>query len=421
MGQLSPVRYQLTARKHRKTATAPTNDELLGKLVFTQRLVDRAADVNRRNLHTSAAKTLRSIKGNDVQQNPRWKWFYQVEDSDQARLLGGDHLIDVKPTDQVDWEDGNRVDRKNASPAMLQSLIEQERLDQQQDPELHTPPNTAKARGKNVLGSVPSSSSPAGSPAVAGARGEVPEEEVDLDEEVVVRNREFDTKRWKVLHKLTQFDGTTADAMLRERGMEVEGIDAVAEETGQEVDTNMDKIPEDETGATKTNAKFGVDDTEFRRRQKEVMGTMAEVRVKMEEYKEALNGLHIEKRTVPRIPGQHGDTLIWNQTVGAYQVSKAAIKRGATGKGMTGKIVCDDTGLGKTNLALGAILAVSTNKSYTYPHPGFSGFGKKTRETRTQPTQTPNFPIQWKKNKNQRNPTRPYTRLRIRQLTCYST
>jgi hypothetical protein len=142
----------------------------------------------------------------------------------------------------------------------------------------------------------------------------------------------------------------------------VEGISLVGEETGREMVDELDTSPWTKQGNMRTGvdafAAIDLNDGDFRRQQRELMRIFATKRTTAEELAQAMTDLHIARRCMPMVPGQASKNLIWNQIGAAARISNMAMARLRTGRGLQGTLICDDTGLGKTNSALAGMLAV---------------------------------------------------------------
>lgn len=333
--QLSPEDRAVQVRKT-ETAVAPmkglkrmTNDEKLSHLTFRD-VVDPNTDASQKLRERFIVRLLRKIVGDDVQENPLQHMFYRVTaNPTQARLIGADHLLGVDATALADWEDDHQIDRTNASPALLKSLYDEFQHVKSRD--------EASSTGQQSAGE---------------ATGE------GLEQHIVNHDG-----RLTIIMVLTSNDSGSVEKAISD-AERIGGVERVQEETGRE--TAFESPSTQSTDELKSIGNtsdvmpaIDLNDEDFRARQKLFMGAQATHTFTAEELRTAMSELHIATRSKPIIPGQRkGKTLIWNQILAAARIKRMAMRRYLHGSGYQGTMICDDTGMGKTNSALAGLLAV---------------------------------------------------------------
>ena len=113
------------------------------------------------------------------------------------------------------------------------------------------------------------------------------------------------------------------------------------------------------------DASYDVNDTSFRQRQGQIQSLSDPGLVRMDQYRQALTDLHIQRRATPVVPGQnYSVSLYWNQVWAAAEMKRRKNQRITKGAGPMGGMLYHDTGTGKTNTALTILVDVSVFRSH---------------------------------------------------------
>jgi len=285
---------------------------------------------------TSAA-ALGDLEGDDLDENPMKHWFYKLDGTDSARLIGADHLWGVDPNQVVDWLDENKVDPHNASPDKVKEFY--------------------ASIGKEV----PKWLNPSAHLAGAGAtdtRSAEAQILANLSAEPtpeLQRLRNAHAATYDVLDMLTGGSSRT-DVFGKARPLNTETTVQDETETEAVGETDKEADAPDTLGGI---SSLGIDDIAFRARQKQVQDMMDIKDVSADEYEKSLSRLNIRHRSHPLMPGSKSRPLLWCQITAAAKFVDTATTRRRTGKGANGDIYADSTGLGKTDGGIATILQVS--------------------------------------------------------------
>lgn len=113
------------------------------------------------------------------------------------------------------------------------------------------------------------------------------------------------------------------------------------------------------------NASYDVNDTSFRQQQGQIQSLSDPGLVRMDQYRQALTDLHIQRRATPVVPSQnYSVSLYWNQVWAAAEMKRRKNQRITKGAGPIGSMLYHDTGTGKTNTALTILVDVSVFRSH---------------------------------------------------------
>lgn len=319
--------------------------------------------------------------GDDNPENPMAKHFYRIsgDPDENARLIGSDHLFEISRNRKVDFVDNHRIDRKNCSTHLLADYVKVLRATDNEQAEKVVKEVELAAKAGDIFAQkhlkvLRPDSETEREAAQKALSGMFPEGHkfTDVRRALLIRCSQYDKKS-------KELRGVMADAQI------------VSDITGKVADSNENEddivldpkevssgVPVRESPAhamsdTKDNklVEIDTDDPAWRKRQSELLGAFVSPMVKKNEYRASLSALHVQYRSEPKMPGQTGPSLLWSQTVGIAKGLKLARNRILTGKGPRGILVADSTGLGKSNIGLGVVLAVSYQICVALHLPGY--------------------------------------------------
>lgn len=356
-----------------KDFVPPSNADTIAQLTFADGFIVAIDQLTVQRL-PRPARELRGVEGDDTLLNPLHKHFYQLRgtEGNLARLLGSDHLFDIERTRPVDFQDNQRIDKKNCSSSLIANHVAALTKSDPSAAQQLVDEVEAAARCGDVFALKHLKILRPTSTALHDNLNQV-------IGEMFPAQPEFAKSRFKLLEKCSEYHKKSAHlrsvmgAAIVTEDMTVKISEANANENSVVLD------PKEVTGDMPTRSRrhpsssdteggklvaIDTDDAEWRERQKLLLGAFVSPPIRQSEYRNALSKLHIERRSVPLMPGQNGETLLWSQSVAIAKSVEMALQRMRNNRGPVGICLGDSTGLGKSNIAVGTILGVNNERAF---------------------------------------------------------